>query len=164
MSEDPSSLRSVGRGLVQINLRLTKILEAVQAGPASSAAAGPPGRHLEALLDLVDAVDKTLELAPHATPVPWWARWLPRPPGPDLEGLRLARAQVLEHLRDAGVEPIAPEGPLDPGLHTVLDTRPTTDPGLQGVVAHTHRRGWARRGDPPSVVRPALVTAYVRPA
>jgi len=157
VANDGDVTKNLGRGLVQINLRLAKILEAIEgAGPSSSDAALP------LLLDLLDAVERTLGDAHLGPPAPFWVRWLPARVGPDLAGLSLARDQVRDRLEAMGISPVADQGPVDPVLHNVIDTRPTTDESRSGTIAATHQRGWVRRGDPPAVVRHALVTAYAR--
>jgi hypothetical protein len=152
-------LASLGKGLVQVNLKLSKLTELVEAG-SSGAKDAPP----ELLLDLLEAVELTLERRappPAPAPPPRWAFWRRAPPIvqlADLQGLQLARDQVVEQLAKGGICVIPLHGPADPALHRVIDTRPTADPALDRTIAATHRRGWYR--PPSTIVRLAHVTAW----
>lgn len=162
-------VQNLGRGLVQVNLRLTRLLEVVEGGSSQRSASEP---HTEVLLDLLEAIDRTLEATLPTQPARWWHVFLPRDERPgqrvhklsDLEalsGLKLARADALARLRTAGIEPIPSTGPIDPRLHAIVETSACAEE-QHGTIAVTHRRGWMRRGDPPVVVRHAHVTAYAR--
>lgn len=147
----------LGKGMVQVNLRLSRILELMeQGGSAPSRSGGDPG--LDLLLELLDSVEHTL-----AAPVPapsGWRRFLGAPPAPDLTGLALARDHALARLEHHGLVRSPVDGPADPLLHRVVETRPTDQPDLDGHILHTHRHGWHRAGDSVQVVRTADVTAW----
>lgn len=167
-----AQMQQIGRGLVQINLRLTRVLEVVEKGGGPSASGD---QALEALLDLLDAIERTFDAEYPAPRAPWWARLLGQP-APQarklseleaLAGLKLARTDALARLQIQGIEPVPSAGAVDPRLHAVIDTRPApkaSEDGsdLHGQIVETHRRGWMRRGDPPTAIRPAHVTAYTR--
>lgn len=153
-------IAGLGKGLVQINLRLTRITELLERGaPASN----PSAPHLELLLDLLDAVDRALAAgrAPVVAP-PAWQRWLGvvAQPGVDLTGLSLARDHALAQLEGAGLAQAPIAGRVDPHLHRVIEVKDCADPALDGTIAATHRQGWFRPGDPPTPVRHAHVTAW----
>ena len=96
MSGDAASrqLANLGKGLVQVNLRLNRVLELLE----TSGPAGSDSPHTALLLDLVEAVERTLEATAQPPPLTWLQRLrgvrpLPRPD----DGLRLA----LDRVRDA---------------------------------------------------------------
>ena len=154
-------LTQIGKGVVQINLRLGKVLAAVEAGPGSDR---PDA--LEPLFDLIDAIDRAVEAMDVPAPAPpWWARWLPTPAPTSgtLDGLRLARQRAIDQLRSLGVESAPLQGPCDPRLHEVIDTVPATGSTPPDTVHRTHRRGWTLRGEPPVLLRTAHVTAWKAP-
>lgn len=154
MDDIKRQLSSLGKGVVQANLRLNRLLER---GESPSGGGAP---ELELLLDLLQASGQTLDAANlPAPPLPWWQRALgiEPTPGVDLEGLRLSRDGALERLDALGVRPVAEEGPADPLLHKVIEVRTTQDPALDGHIAATHRQGWARKGE---VLRYAEVSAW----
>ncbi|MFT5459123.1 MAG: molecular chaperone GrpE (heat shock protein) [Myxococcota bacterium] len=151
-------LAQIGKAVVQINLRLGRVLTAVEGGSSG----GAPDM-LEPLFDLIDAVDRvaaSLEQPP--PPPPWWAPWQRPPAAPSgvLDGLQLARQRAIDQLRAGGIEPAPREGPCDPHQHQVLDTVATPHADLGHTIHTTHRRGWIRRGETPEVLRTALVTAW----
>jgi len=157
-------LSNIGKGIVQVNLRLSRLAELVEAGVGAGAGAQQVPA-LDLLFDLLEAVDQTLAVP--AVPVSWWSRLLQNAPAVvNLDGLSLARDHVLAQLRLADIEPIATKGPADPRLHQVLEVQDCPDPSLAhslaGTIARTHRRGWARKGDPPHILRLAQVTAWKR--
>lgn len=158
-SRATSDLASLGRGLVQLNLRLNRITELLESKPASSPDAAPND-----LLDLLDAVDRVLATASPVVALPAWQRWLGVAPSPgvDLSGLRLAREQAVASLAAAGLRPTPTTGAVDPRLHRVVDVRATLDPALDHTIAHTHSTGWHRPGEPPTPVRHAIVSAWRR--
>lgn len=181
-----ASLKSLGRGMVQLNRRLARVLEAVEKG---SGVAPGLGENLpaELLFDLLEAVDAVLDDATSprshagslgATPPRsrWparaarrlWQRVLrsghsetQRPLPPALRGLALARDQALDQLARRGVEPIACSGAFDPALHHVIDTEPTRQRELHETLVHTYRRGWCcGRGADRRVLRHAQVRLH----
>lgn len=160
-------ISQLGKGMVQVNLRLGRLVELLEQQPGATggdgaAASAQPGA-MDLLLDLLDAVEHTLAAHPTqlAVALPWWRRLLAAPaPQADLTGLSLARDHAVQQLGLVGILPAPAQGPADPHLHRVVEVRPTADPALDSTVAHTHRRGWFRRGDPPSVIRAAEITAW----
>jgi molecular chaperone GrpE (heat shock protein) len=138
-------LAQLGKGIVQVNLRLARLTELLERQGSTA------DRDLAPLLDLLDAIDRTLR----ARRAPWWRAWL-QPP--DLDGLALARDQAVQGLLRMGIRPAPADGPVDPRLHQVLEVLPS-DPTRDGCIAATHRTGWVRDGDPPAVLRLAHVTA-----
>ena len=149
-------LANMGRALVQVNLRLSRVLELLEGK------AGGGSDQLGTLLDLIEACERTLESA--QLPAPrrgWLRRWLaPPPPDADLEGLRIALARSRDALLADGLVPTPLEGVVDPRLHQVIEVLGTDDPGRDEHIARTHRRGWHRPGDPPTIIRQAQVSAW----
>jgi molecular chaperone GrpE (heat shock protein) len=133
-------LSRLGRGMVQMNLRLGRVLSLLESRD-------PPGTagSLAALLDLIDGVDQSLRALP---------------PGDVATGLGLALARALDALAEMGLQPIG-EGAFDPQLHHAVLAEP--DAARAGQVARTLRRGWQRDGDPPTVLRPAHVAVWRAP-
>lgn len=150
MDDLERQLKQLGRGLVQLNLRVAKLVEQ-QPPPAGQAG------ELEVLFDLVDSIDSTLR---QPAPRGWWPF---AAPVADLSGLRLARDQAVERLAALGVEQIPTSGRPDPLLHYVVELAPAGDPALGGNLARTHRSGWLRPGDPPTVLRVAHVSVWSSP-
>ncbi len=145
---------SLGKGMVQVNLRLTKLAQQLQDAPTSG---GTEDGTFELLFDLLEAVDRTLSARSRPVRRWWWRR---EPPPPDLAGLEVARADIVAQLQSRGLAAIPSDGAVDPALHRVLETRPTHDPSLDGTVAAVHRAGWWRPGPSPTVLRHAHVTAW----
>lgn len=151
-------ITNLGKGLVQVNLRLNRITELLERGSAPSSQASP---HLDSLLDLLEAVDQTLAAARAPAPSrPWWRALAGPAPAVDLQGLALAREHVLGQLEQAGIEPISTSGKVDPRQHQVIEALIPEDPALAGTIARTHRQGWIRRGDPPTLLRLSQVSAW----
>jgi len=152
-SDDP--LQELGRGVSQLHLKLSRIQERLDAlRPPAPAPAG----ELDALLDLVDAVEGALERRP-ASRRGWFRR---SPSADDLwRGLAIAAAQVRERLRSSGIEPAPVEGAFDPRLHHVVEVVPVQADRAAGALAATHRRGWLRRrGAEVDVLRTAQVSVH----
>ncbi|MEW6071467.1 MAG: nucleotide exchange factor GrpE [Planctomycetota bacterium] len=156
----------LGRGLVQANVRLGQVLEALGKGGGGPAEEGPA---LGALLDLVDALGETFARREETRGRRRWLPWARRNGEGAREdlwrGLALAREAALEHLAAQGIEPIPPGGPFDPALHRAVEARPAPAPALAGTVAATHRQGWVRReGSGRLVLRAAHVSVYAEGA
>lgn len=158
--DDPQSqIRAIGKGVIQANLRLTKVLDRLDVlAPASNEAADA---WLDPLLALMDGIERSL--APTALPAPrrrWWRR---RPSGLSVEhaalqdGLRLLLDQAGAELSRGGVEALPTSGAFDPTSHRAIDRAVTTDPSLHNTIQRTWSRGY-RRGD--DVVRLAEVTVW----
>ncbi len=141
-------LSHLGKGLLQVNLRLSRLLEL-----AESTKGRDPLPTGDLLLDLVEAVERTLE-GPQPT---WWQRVTGRATV-DTRGLSVALAQVADALAAHGITPAPREGPIDPALHRVIDTRPAAEAAKHGRIAATHRRGWRKAEGVP--LRVAQVTAW----
>lgn len=163
-SRTSPEIAGLGKGLVQINLRLTRITELLERGAGAPNAGGP---HSELLLELLDAVDRALATsrAPVVAP-PAWQRWFGFVPQPtvDLSGLSLAREHTVAQLAASGLALAPVVGRVDPHIHRVIEVRDTIDVALDGAIAVTHRQGWYRPGDPPTPVRHAHVTAWRAPS
>jgi len=71
--------------------------------------------------------------------------------------LRLAQWRVDQVLTESGVYAMSDEGPVDPGRHEVVGSRPTPAGGTVGWIAATVRRGYLADGD---LIRPQQVVAY----
>lgn len=178
--DERDALQDVGRGIAQLHLRLGKLSESVErigAAPNPTSGGGP--RALEALLDLVDALDEALAAAqerraaaPGGAPKP---RLLARlfgavpaaPADEDLwRGLALAAARAHEVLTAEGVAPIPTTGAFDPAVQRAVEREALPANGDDAsairdadVVVRTHRRGWVlQRGGSRQVLRTALVT------
>lgn len=155
-------LARLGKGLVQINLRLGQLAEGGER-PTASAEGGK--RTLEILLDLVDATGDALARREKSAEKSggWFARWTRRG-GNDEDlwrGVAMAHAAALERLRGMGVEPAPSSGAFDPALHRAVELRPTPSSELAGSIAAQHRPGWTRRsGAGREVLREAHVSVY----
>lgn len=160
-------LRSIGKGVVQANLRLALVLEALDSGgsrggsPAGPDVSGP-------LFDLIDALDSALA---HGKSRPQRRRLfgllapLPSAPDPIAEGLRVALRQAVEQLARVGLRPVPVEGALDPRLHRVVGRLPSPDPAQIGEIAAVQSRGWRRsEGESERILRPACVTVWSAPS
>jgi molecular chaperone GrpE (heat shock protein) len=150
--------RELGRSMAQVHLKLSRILDRVEAIP--SPAEGAPAE-LDALLDLIDAVDAALERRPRARNGRGWFR-RPESGSADVwRGLAVAVAQARERLLRAGIEPAPVDGPFDPTLHQAIEVVPAGPTGVEGTLAATHRRGWLkRRGSERAVLRTAHVSVH----
>ena len=157
--------------MVQINLRLNRVLELLEAGSGGgSVRREGSGAHTELLLDLIEAAERTLESAasqPAQPPAraPWWRRWLGggsdhAGAALDLDGLRLAVERSCAVLGEEQVRPIRREGPVEPRLHQVIEVAAAPRAELDGHIARTWRRGWVLAAEPPVVLRVAQVTAW----
>jgi len=152
-------IATIGKGLVQINLRLNRVIELLER-PQKGAEEG--GEQV-ILFDLLDAVGRAIERpAPRRS---WLARLSGAEP-PD-EGLRrglvVARDRAIEHLRRRGVEPIDTQGRFDPELHEALERVPSPagSAELPGMIAATHRPGFVSgEGSERRVLRLAQVSVY----
>jgi hypothetical protein len=71
--------------------------------------------------------------------------------------LRLAQWRVDQILAECGVQAVTDEGPVDPGRHEVVGSRPTGADGTAGWIAATIRRGYLADGQ---LIRPQQVVAY----
>ncbi len=156
MSGDSASrqIANLGKGLIQVNLRLNRILEMLEeGGPART-----DSPHTALLLDLTEAAERTLEATAALSPPTWWQRLLGVRafPPPD-DGLRLALDRIRDALTAEQITPIPRTGPVDPRLHQVIEVLPTADPDQHEHIAQTLRRGWQQRG---VVLRLAQVTAW----
>jgi hypothetical protein len=159
MSTLEKQLSGIGRALVQVNLRLAKLAEGVQSAPATPS--DPAPGHLDLLLDLLEAVEKSLQApVPPEPPSRWWRPWAVAIAGPDLSGLALTREHVLERLGLAGLRPVPSQGKLDPRLHRVIATKVPDSPDLDGTLCETHHTGWVSGDKFAHVIRLAQVTAW----
>jgi molecular chaperone GrpE (heat shock protein) len=122
-------ISALGKGLIQINTKLGRLTQLVE-GPRS---AGPDV--LEPLLDLISALDDALRSRPDA-------------------GIRVARDAAIDALAARDIVPVPDRGPFDARHHAAVGEAPGEVPGQ---VAETVRRGWLKRGDPPTVLRVAEV-------
>jgi molecular chaperone GrpE (heat shock protein) len=152
-SIDPDSttlLQNLGKGLTQINLRLSRLLER-EAPPAG--AGGDDS--LDPLLDLLDAVDEAIARRPSGRS--FWGR---RRDDDLWRGLVLAAECARDQLRTRGIEATPAEGPFDDRLHRAIERVPGP-PERAGTLAHNHRRGWVRAvGDQTRVLRVAQVSVW----
>ena len=71
--------------------------------------------------------------------------------------LRLAQWRVDQVLAQRGVQAVCDEGPVDPGRHEVVGSRPASAGGPPGWIAATIRPGYVS-GD--RLIRPQQVVAY----
>lgn len=155
MSDAPAS-RAVSKGLIQINLRLSRVLELLEGGTREASSA--PVDSLPILFDLLDAAARTVDPDPLPVPHSWWP-FGRRDRVPDLRGLRIALEAAHDHLSAHGVV-LTNDGPIDPRLHRVVDVTPTSDPAMDRHVARVIRQGWITTGTPARVLRPADVVAF----
>lgn len=160
MAADP--LASIGKGIVQVNLRLNRILELLEHAPATAGTptAASGGETGEILFELLDALERALERPP---PRRWWSRLLGRPAPDDglHRGLDLARGRALARLRHLGVEVIDATGSFDAELHEAIERLPAPPGVADGSIARVHRTGFvARDGVGRRVVRAAQVSVY----
>ena len=163
-------LASIGKGIVQINLRLNRVIELLErpetgkTGETGETGASERGEQV-ILFDLLDALSRALE-RPAPPPRRSWLARLTRAEPPD-EGLRaglvVARERALEHLRRRGIDLIDTHGRFDPELHEALERVPPQagSAGLPGMIAATHRRGFiSGEGGERRVLRLAQVSVY----
>ena len=160
------ALRSVGKGVIQANLRLARVLEILETvAPATGAPAMPDTS--APLFDLLDALDAALA-APSWPP----ARrrlfgLLPPRPAPDdsvRSGLRVALDRAVEQLGQLGVRSVRASGPIDPRRHRVVGRVAAEEPARDGEIAAVRSRGWRMGdGDQERILRPACVDAWVCP-
>ncbi len=94
------------------------------------------------LLPAIDSLQRAIESAAEEDPL--------------LEGVRLARSELLAGLARAGIECYSPIGePFDPSLHEAVATAPQPEGGSpSGTVVEVYQAGWRLRD---SVLRPARV-------
>lgn len=152
--DDP--LQELGRSVAQLHLKLSRLQERLDTRAAPAPSSQPT--ELDALFDLIDAVESALERRPRAR------KWFRREgaPADDLwRGLAVAVAEARERLQRAGIEPTPVEGPFDPLLHRAIEVVPTRAGRGEGTLAETHRRGWLRRkGVERDVLRTAQVSVH----
>ncbi len=161
-AELSDQIARLGKGMVQLNMRLGQVLEAIGRMPADS---GSDRAVLEVLLDLADAAGEALGRrdARRGARTGWLGRLLAgREEHESLwRGLAMAREAALERLRALGIEPVAETGAFDPELHCAVEARPAPAPELAGRLAATHRRGWLRaKAGGREVLRVAQVSVY----
>lgn len=131
-------LARLGKGVVQANVKLARVIERLAAPPVEA----PEVK--DALFDLIDATERAASSAPHGV----------------AEGLRLAVASAVERLASAGITSVELSGAVDPTRHAVVGTRPASEDDHHGTIAETHARGWTTAGG--AVRRYAQVTAFQR--
>jgi molecular chaperone GrpE (heat shock protein) len=155
MSADP--LASIGKGIVQVNLRLNRVLELLErpSVPASS-------EEREILFELLDALERALERpAPRAG---WWSRFVGRVPATDAglgRGIEVAHARALARLQHLGITRIDTSGSFDAELHEALERMPAAPGVVDGTIARTHRTGFVMgEGAERRVLRSAQVSVY----
>ena len=166
------SVNNLGKGMVQVNLRLSRILDLVEGQRQSGSGSTDV---LEVVFDLLDAFDGSLGLAAghegngrEASGRRWWwfgrgaRRVVDREVDSSQRGLRLAQEHALDRLRAMGLEPVTRSGPCDLQVHRVVERLVTRDSRLADTLASTHRGGWVRRcGERVDLLRPAHVSVYV---
>jgi len=163
-----TQMKSIGKGIVQINLRLSRILEAVEtAGSDLGGDVGGAGGSatLDVLLDLLDTVTRATCTPGLPVRRRWWQVLAPPAPHPDprLAGVALAREHALARLASMGIEPIDSSGAFDPVIHQAVERRTTPKASLHGTIAAELRPGWIRvTGGAPVVIRPAQVTVFAQ--
>lgn len=162
ISDIAEQLSRLGKGLVQLNVRVTQLLENGSRLPTTP---DIDGRELEILFDLLDGVGAAIERKGPAVAASkgLLARFRRRDDaGDDLwRGISMARESALERLRTLGVQPIPASGSFDPELHCAVETRTAPSPELAGTVAGIHRAGWVlQSGSGRKVLRTAQVTVY----
>lgn len=154
MSTDP--LASIGKGIVQVNLRLNRVLELLE-----RPAVVEVGEEREVLFDLLDALERALE-RPVARPG-WWARLLGRraDDAGTARGIEVARARALARLRGLGIATIDTSGRFDAEVHEAIERVPATAGVVDGAIARTHRTGFVLgEGAARKVLRLAQVSVY----
>ncbi len=159
MAADP--LASIGKGIVQVNLRLARVLELLER-PTS---AGGGGEERDILFELLDALERALE-RPAARPG-WWSRLLGRGHAADhalVRGIEVARGRALARLRHLDITIIDTRGSFDAELHEAIERLPPAPGVPAGAIARTHRTGFVA-GDGPGrrVLRSAQVSVYGGP-
>lgn len=162
-SDDP--LQEIGRGVARIHMKLTRIQEALERPPERPT--DPPREdgssgHLDALLDLVDAVESALaRRAQEAGGARGWFR-RGRARGDDLwRGLAVAVGEARDRLARQGIEPAPEQGAFDPSVHQAVEVVTNGAGREEGTLAATHRRGWLRReGAERVVLRTAQVSVH----
>lgn len=158
MAADP--LASIGKGIVQVNLRLSRVLELLEHGaPASTGTPAPDGETREILFELLDALEAALERPPRRG---WWSRLGGHAAAMDglRHGLEMARGRALARLRHLGIERVDATT-FDAEVHEALERLPAPPGVPDGTIARTHRIGFvARDGAGRRVLRPAQVSVY----
>lgn len=159
-------LRSIGKGVVQANLRLARVIEVLD---TTAGIGGEPARPdaMPALFDLIDALDAALS---HADGLPVRRRLFgllppaPRAPDPAWRGLQIALSQAVEQLDRLGVRAVHDSGALDPRRHRVVGRIPCKDPEQGEEIAVVQARGWCTGdGDGERILRPACVQVWAPP-
>lgn len=155
-------LANIGKGIVQINLRMSRVLELLERPAADS---GDPAER-EALLDLLDALERALA-APRPRTGLWSWLWGRDQGTSDAlrRGIELALARAREQLRRLGIEVIDTTGSFDASLHEALERLPTPAGVAAGTIVRTHRTGFVVVGGAGRrVLRFAQVSVYGGPA
>jgi hypothetical protein len=138
MADPTDPWTKVGRGVVQANLRLAKVLDLLLQ-PAA-----PDQSHThDIVFDLLDALHLA---APHVDDAV-------------ALGLNAAKATAHAALKRQGVEPLTTSGLINPLHHTILGTHATSAPQKHGHIAAVHRLGW-RRGHDQHILRTVHVTVF----
>ena len=176
MSDDIGrQLREQGRGLIQVGLRLNRVIQLLEGErrptpPGATPAARPVAETAEVLFDLLDHLDRALERIPAGhRPLASGLRrilrrpWLRAQPVEEAlrQGLLLARDEALDRLRLLDLHQAPESGPVDWDLHRVVERVPHPDPLRHHTIRHTQRRGWVRGvGSQRQVLRQARVSVF----
>lgn len=141
-------IRQNGRGLVEANLKLRRLLES---RPEAPPPAPDRDQDFELLADLVEGLDRAIGECRRAPA---------RAEGVAV-GLEVLRRRILEALAARGILPVKAEGAFRSQAHRVVSTVPGAPPGR---IVSVVRRGWARRSEGRvALVRPALVVVGAMP-
>ena len=76
-----------------------------------------------------------------------------------MKGFSMIYTSMINCLTDLGVVEIESEGELNPELHNCINTEPTNDKKLDGVIATVYQKGY-KFAESGKVVRPATVSVY----
>lgn len=163
-------VRTNGRGLVQINVKLSEILEKLK--PEAQESSAPPPSSVskfELLSDLVEGLDRAIAalefepMGPPTTPGIWGRIFgnnkiegrTSEAQNPVLQGLESLRQRIINDLYDDGITLISNTGLFNADHHCVIGT---TDKKPKGVIAETSRRGYLQiQGEETKLLRPSLV-------
>ena len=76
-----------------------------------------------------------------------------------MKGFSMIYTSMINCLTDLGIVEIESEGVLNPELHNCINTEPTNDKNLDGVIATVYQKGY-KFAESGKVVRPATVSVY----